>query len=543
MAANVNVPAIFPVFTVRNAMIACGVNDEALFDGDTPAQRIAADLFGDDFSTCMDKSYEELNQEFKTYSDLTQNQGQIRLMPGTKRLIKAFIQWARDERRLGRDPSTIAFPVENAPILLRRYKTHDQFVTKSKTLSDAAKPEKFKTTTKWADWAPTFLNYLRTMPGRDGVPLKYVCRINEAPDPNPNGDFLDDYVAMAALDGEAFTIDAADVHTFIVNFISGNETAEAKIQAYEAQNNGRLDYIALKEHYEGVGLHALDIMKAENTLNTLFYSGEKKPHMWWEEFEQQITSAFTIFNRREGRVVHSDEMKLRILLNKIQADFLVHVKASIGIELTRQPITLSYEQALATFRNEVNRKFPPNMASATRTRRSINEMGTQGRGRGGRFGRGRAPSHGGRGRGGRGRGGRGRTPRSRTDSSLITLTDGQEIEYHPSFHFPPAIFNKMKPQDRERMTKERREYNQGRGQTSHDRDQSRQIQELQAQLSVAQSVAHSAHSAQFGQAPPPPAPTDISIGQASQISQMTRGTMFGGRNEQDALRRGGRGRW
>jgi hypothetical protein len=102
-------------------MIACGVKDEALFGGDTPAQRIAADLFGDDFSTCMDKSYEELNQELKTYSDLTQNQGQIRFMPGTKRLIKAFIQWARDERRLGRDPSTIAFPVENAPTLLRRY--------------------------------------------------------------------------------------------------------------------------------------------------------------------------------------------------------------------------------------------------------------------------------------------------------------------------------------------------------------------------------------------------------------------------------------
>jgi hypothetical protein len=156
----------------------------------------------------------------------------------------------------------------------------------------------------------------------------------------------------------------------------------------------------LKEHYKGVGLHALDIMKAENTLNTLFYLGEKKPHMWWEDFEQQITSAFTVFNRREGRIVHSDEMKLRILLNKIEADFLVRVKASIGIELTRQPITLSYEQALATFRNEVNRKFPPQMASATRTRRSINEMGTQGRGRGGRFGRGQATSHGGRGRGG-----------------------------------------------------------------------------------------------------------------------------------------------
>jgi hypothetical protein len=68
---------------------------------------------------------------------------------------------------------------------------------------------------------------------------------------------------MAPLNGEAFAIDAADVHTFIVNFISGNETAEAKIQAYETNNNGRLDYIALREHYEGVGLHSLDITKAE----------------------------------------------------------------------------------------------------------------------------------------------------------------------------------------------------------------------------------------------------------------------------------------
>jgi hypothetical protein len=214
----------------------------------------------------------------------------------------------------------------------------------------------------------------------------------------PNNDFLDDYyVSMAALDGEAFSIDSGDVHAFIVNFTVGNATAETKIQAYEGQNNGRLDFIALREHYEGVWLHALDITKAETIINTLFYSGEKKPHMWWEEFEKPLISAFTIFNQREGRIVHSDEMKLRMLQNKVQADFLVHVKASIGIILASQPITLSYEQALATFRNEVNRKFPPQMSTTTRTRRSINEMSAQGRGRGARFGRGRGPPHGGRG--------------------------------------------------------------------------------------------------------------------------------------------------
>jgi hypothetical protein len=230
---------------------------------------------------------------------------------------------------------------------------------------DAAKPAKFTSETKWADWAPSFMNYLRTIPGRDGVPLRYVCRDNEMLDPTPNTDFINDYVNMAPLEGKAYAIDSADVHTYIVNFVAGNETAEAKIQSYGDQNDGRQDYIALKQHYKGVGVHALDITKAELVLSSLYYGGEKKPHMWWEEFEKQPTSAFTTYNKREGRVVHSPEMKLRTLLAKVSADFLTHVKASIGIELTRQPITLTYEQALAAFRNEVNRKFPPQMSSAT----------------------------------------------------------------------------------------------------------------------------------------------------------------------------------
>ena len=86
---------------------------------------------------------------------------------------------------------------------------------------------------------------------------------------------------MAPLTGETYVIDSAQVHTFIVNFVSGNETAKAKIQYYAAQNDGRVDYQALVDHYEGVGVHAIEITKAEATLKGLFYRGEKKPHMWW----------------------------------------------------------------------------------------------------------------------------------------------------------------------------------------------------------------------------------------------------------------------
>jgi hypothetical protein len=115
----------------------------------------------------------------------------------------------------------------------------------------------------------------------------------------------------------------------------------------------------LKDHYEGVGVHALDITRAESILSTLHYAGEKKTHMWWTEFEKQLTSAFVTYNKREGRVVHSQEMKLRILLMKVTADFLTPTKAGISIDLARIPIRFTYEHALAAFRNKVNRKSPP----------------------------------------------------------------------------------------------------------------------------------------------------------------------------------------
>ena len=89
-----------PVNTVLDAIILCGVDNIVLFDGITAAARFAKDLFDDDYRSVMDKTWEELDTDFKSYTDLTQNQGQIHLLPGIKRHLKGFIQWVRDEFRL-----------------------------------------------------------------------------------------------------------------------------------------------------------------------------------------------------------------------------------------------------------------------------------------------------------------------------------------------------------------------------------------------------------------------------------------------------------
>ena len=78
--------------TVRGLLTLAGVDDVLLFNGETQAQRLAQDLFHNSFLSCMDKLYDEIDSDLKSYSTLTVVQGQIRLQPGVKRAVKAFVQ-------------------------------------------------------------------------------------------------------------------------------------------------------------------------------------------------------------------------------------------------------------------------------------------------------------------------------------------------------------------------------------------------------------------------------------------------------------------
>ena len=62
-------------FTVRDAMVLCGINDEIQFQGMTQAQIFATDIFSNSFNICLDKTVEEVNNDIKQYGSLTQNQG------------------------------------------------------------------------------------------------------------------------------------------------------------------------------------------------------------------------------------------------------------------------------------------------------------------------------------------------------------------------------------------------------------------------------------------------------------------------------------
>ena len=92
------------------------------------------------------------------------------------------------------------------------------------TISKAADPGKLKDERKWPEWYPAFVNYLSTIPRVYGVLLSYIVPDNEAPDHAHGfaGDFTEEIIACAPLDGPKFRADTRKVHQLLKNL----QTAE-----------------------------------------------------------------------------------------------------------------------------------------------------------------------------------------------------------------------------------------------------------------------------------------------------------------------------
>ena len=366
MANLFQYPADGP-YTIHQAMMACGAPDDA------KAAILASELFDNDYNDCRDKSNQDLVDSFKMLHSTPATQGGVKIKLKIQKHIKAFCQWTKDQLRTGLDPSETPFPTNMTRELMARAETHHQFIKNYETVASAAKPKDFTKDIKWDDWAPTFINYLNSIPGRDGVPLSYIVRENDDPDHTTNTNFLDDYVMTAALEGPSYEIDSTKVHAFIQTRIVGNDEAEATIKPHERSHDGRKDWKALKEHYEGSGVFAKDIIQAENDLTSMIYTGEKKPTMYWTLFETRLNRTFHVFAKAEN-VIFSDAMKLRRLLSNIQCEWLIGAKNTIKGELSKHPMVYTYKQALTLIRTEVNEKHPAGSRTEN-NRRTISEAG------------------------------------------------------------------------------------------------------------------------------------------------------------------------
>ena len=84
--------AALPINTVRALLTAADVNDIIQFEAETNAERMARDMFDNDFASFIDKTHEEIDLDLKAYANLTVAQGQIRIQSGITRGLKAVVQ-------------------------------------------------------------------------------------------------------------------------------------------------------------------------------------------------------------------------------------------------------------------------------------------------------------------------------------------------------------------------------------------------------------------------------------------------------------------
>ena len=77
-----------------------------------------------------------------------------------------------------------------------------------------------KPSLKQNDQAPTCLNFLRAISGRDRVSLDYIYSKTVLPGRTPQTDILKENILQTPLDCDHLMADALEVHTYLANIIT-----------------------------------------------------------------------------------------------------------------------------------------------------------------------------------------------------------------------------------------------------------------------------------------------------------------------------------
>jgi hypothetical protein len=245
----------------------------------------------EDFRYLVEKDIRDMAEEF---AKRTVAGGRIVFgLERTKRLT-GVMHWIQDCFRASDAPHHASFNDEalcQALSLAQIRKSDIELVT---TNSKAADPGKFKDERKWPEWEKSFNNYLSVIPGVNGVPLTYIVREVENPDPDAVYTSFNDsrLIARAPLVGQYFVADSRRVHQLLTGYLQGENT-EAWIRSIAKFQDGRRDMIALRRHYAGEGNSTRRIADSKKIQNSLHYKSERS--LPFNKFLDSLQRMFTIF--------------------------------------------------------------------------------------------------------------------------------------------------------------------------------------------------------------------------------------------------------
>jgi len=292
--------AIAPVVNpIWQALHTCGFQDPVI------NQRIRDDAFQtwEDFKILTEKDISELSDQ---YAKRTQNEGRVHFgLQRTKRL-KGLMHWAQDCYRCGETPDINDFNLDEANSALMRAKARKD-MKDSKEKVD--KPSPLKGGNEFVKFISQLENYLESIIGVNGVPLKYIIRQEVQPGLQEQFDsYHQKVIATAPLQGVYFSEDARTVHRLIAELTHGLPSEEY-IKQLKRKANGRMDVLALKAHYLGVGNTTRRVAEADALVLSLHYRSEKSQP--FEKFLDKFQLMCTIFF--ENGEEKSDQEKRRMI--------------------------------------------------------------------------------------------------------------------------------------------------------------------------------------------------------------------------------------
>ena len=247
-----------------------------------------------------------------------------RISFGTRRtkLMKALTHWMHDFYRISLNPiitdDTEATFKSQLLRALARADIRKNFKDNTSTAANAADPGPLKLEREWKQWEEKFTNYAGAHLGAYGIPLSYVIREND--DPNPNGlsllqypDFMTMTVNCAPLTGEYYAADKLAVFKMLVSFTTGQPSGDW-IRSTLRYADGRKSMKALRDHFAGEGNATRNKATADRLKDSLHYKSERA--MTFENFLTGCQKMFNIYEKENEPM--TDDAKTRFLFKQVQ---------------------------------------------------------------------------------------------------------------------------------------------------------------------------------------------------------------------------------
>jgi hypothetical protein len=246
-----------------------------------------------------DFSVDEIKEATKSFSRLRGARAFVLSPHTTKRLVQLTL-WVKDKVRLDEIPefpdttTQVAF-VSQIDEAQRRDTIRKERMKTGESLSSVRIDPPLKSSAGWEGWMVAAEAALTLAYGSKGVPLSYIIRENEAPQPVGHATWELKAIHAAPLTGLDYEADRMTVHLFILNNVSEESDAYTYIQPLLKRNDGRRDVIALRERYENEATIQTRVNMANKTWDLLVYKNERA--MTFEAFCKKFQRALQHFDR------------------------------------------------------------------------------------------------------------------------------------------------------------------------------------------------------------------------------------------------------